>query len=161
MNAGGLSYVGYSQALGKNCARAIGIGVAVIIATVTRPATILAVGPVATPPYTLTALTTLVPPAAATQPDDLAVSADGADLWVGYGNGVDTFGKGAPSNLVEYNLSTGAMLQNLTIPGHLDGLKINSRPMISGRPRMRTAIRRWQSSITRTASSRFIRFRRP
>jgi len=98
---------------------------AVIIATVTRPATSLAVGPVATPPYTLTALTTLVPPTGATQPDDLAVSADGADLWVGYGNGVDTFGKGAPSNLVEYNISTGAVLQNLSIPGHLDGLKIN------------------------------------
>ncbi|MGO9057174.1 MAG: hypothetical protein ACLQU2_07265, partial [Candidatus Binataceae bacterium] len=32
---------------------------------------------------------------------------------------------GGPSNLVEYDLSSGAVLQNLIIPGHLDGLKIN------------------------------------
>ena len=82
-------------------------------------------GPIAITPYTLTALTKLVPPAGATQPDDLAVTADGADLWIGYGNGVDTFGHGGPSNLVEYDLSSGAVLQNLIIPGHLDGLKIN------------------------------------
>jgi hypothetical protein len=117
--------VGYSHAPGKTFARAIFIGIALIIATVTHPAASLAIGPVAVSPYTLTALTTLVPPTGATQPDDLAVSADGADLWVGYGNGVDTFGKGGPSNLVEYNISTGAILQNLSIPGHLDGLKIN------------------------------------
>jgi hypothetical protein len=55
----------------------------------------------------------------------LAVSADGANLWVGYGNGVDTTGKGGPSNLVEYQLSSGVVLQNLSIQGHLDGLKIN------------------------------------
>jgi hypothetical protein len=47
------------------------------------------------------------------------------DLWVGYGNGVDTTGKGGPSNAVEYDISTGAVLHNLSIPGHLDGLKIN------------------------------------
>lgn len=80
--------------------------------------------PVAIHPYTLTALT-VTPPAGATQPDDLAVSADGLKLWVGYGNGVDTTGKGGPSTLVEYNLSTGAVLRNISIPGHLDGLKIN------------------------------------
>jgi hypothetical protein len=83
-----------------------------------------AVGPSFSAPYTLGTFKG-VPPSGATQPDDIAVSADGADLWVGYGNGVDTFGKGGPSNLVEYDISTGAMLQNLTIPGHLDGLKIN------------------------------------
>ncbi len=82
-------------------------------------------GPVAVAPYTLAALTNLVPPSGATQPDDLAVTADGLDLWIGYGNGVDTFGKGGLSNLVEYDLSSGAVLQNLIIPGHLDGLKIN------------------------------------
>lgn len=65
------------------------------------------------------------PPAGATQPDDLAVSADGKYLWVGYGNGVDTFGKGAPSNLVEYDIASGARLKNISLPGHLDGLKIN------------------------------------
>jgi hypothetical protein len=67
----------------------------------------------------------LVPPAAANSPDDLAVSADGADLWVGYGNGVDTAGKSGTSNLVEYEISSGKVLQNVSIPGHLDGLKIN------------------------------------
>src|SRR5215469_15699947 len=81
--------------------------------------------PVAAAPYTLAPLTKLVPPGGATQPDDLAVSADGTDLWIGYGNGVDTTGKGGPSNVVEYDLGTGAVLQNLSIPGHVDGLKIN------------------------------------
>jgi hypothetical protein len=41
--------------------------------------------PVAIAPYTLTTLTKLVPPPGATQPDDLAVTADGLDLWIGYG----------------------------------------------------------------------------
>ena len=75
-------------------------------------------------PYTLTVFSG-TPPAGATQPDDLAVSADGKHLWVGYGNGVDTFGKGGPSNLVEYDIATGSVLKNISIPGHLDGLKIN------------------------------------
>ena len=66
-----------------------------------------------------------MPPSGATQPDDLAISADGADLWIGYGNGVDTFGKGGPSNLVEYDIASGSVLKNLSIPGHLDGLKID------------------------------------
>src|SRR5271157_2406726 len=57
-------------------------------------------------PYTLTVFPG-TPPAGATQPDDLAVSADGKRLWVGYGNGVDTFGKGGPSNVVEYDIATG------------------------------------------------------
>jgi hypothetical protein len=80
--------------------------------------------PVAISPYTLTALN-VTPPAGATQPDDLAVSGSGATLWVGYGNGVDTTGKGGPSTLVQYNISTGAVLRQMSIPGHLDGLKIN------------------------------------
>jgi sugar lactone lactonase YvrE len=66
-----------------------------------------------------------VPPSGATKPDDLAVSANGADLWVGYGNGVDTSGKGGASNLVEYEIASGEVLKNISIPGHLDGLKIN------------------------------------
>ena len=78
----------------------------------------------ALPPYILTAFTG-VPPAGATQPDDLAVSGNGKYLWVGYGNGVDTFGQGGPSNLVEYDIASGAVLKNIPIPGHLDGLKIN------------------------------------
>jgi hypothetical protein len=75
-------------------------------------------------PYTLGVFAG-TPPAGATQPDDLAVSADGKRLWVGYGNGVDTKGKGGPSSLVEYDIATGKVLKNISIPGHLDGLKIN------------------------------------
>jgi hypothetical protein len=75
-------------------------------------------------PYALTVFPG-TPPAGATHPDDLAISADGKRLWVGYGNGVDTFGKGGPSNLVEYDIATGTVLKNISIPGHLDGLKIN------------------------------------
>ncbi|MBV8357188.1 MAG: hypothetical protein JO189_04525 [Deltaproteobacteria bacterium] len=75
-------------------------------------------------PYTMTAFTG-VPPAGATQPDDLAISADGKDLWIGYGNGVDTTGKGGPSTLVKYDISSGSVLLSISIPGHLDGLKIN------------------------------------
>jgi hypothetical protein len=107
--------------------RSIGLGISLIVATLARPGVSQAVlpTPVAIPPYTLTELTALTPPTGATQPDDLAVSADGADLWVGYGNGVDTTGKGGPSTLVEYKISSGAVLQNISIPGHLDGLKIN------------------------------------
>jgi DNA-binding beta-propeller fold protein YncE len=75
-------------------------------------------------PYTLSVFSG-TPPAGATQPDDLAVSADGKRLWVGYGNGVDTTGKGGPSSLVEYDIATGSVLKNISIPGHLDGLKIN------------------------------------
>jgi hypothetical protein len=80
--------------------------------------------PIAIAPYTL-ATFNVTPPSGASQPDDLAVSADGADLWIGYGNGVPADGTGGPSNLVEYDISSGAVLQNLTIPGHLDGLKID------------------------------------
>src|SRR5215475_14029635 len=80
------------------------------------------------PPYTLTYTLSVfpgTPPAGATQPDDLAVSANGRYLWVGYGNGVDTTGKGGPSTLVEYDIASGAVLKSVSIPGHLDGLKIN------------------------------------
>lgn len=75
-------------------------------------------------PYTLSVFPG-TPPAGATQLDDLAISADGRRLWVGYGNGVDTFGKGGPSNVVEYDVATGSVLKNITIPGHVDGLKID------------------------------------
>lgn len=75
--------------------------------------------PTAMSPYTLSVFPG-TPPAGATQPDDLAISADGKRLWVGYGNGVDTTG-----NAVEYDIGTGRVLKNISIPGHLDGLKIN------------------------------------
>ena len=75
-------------------------------------------------PYTLSVFSG-TPPAGATQPDDLAVSANGTHLWVGYGNGVDTTGKSGSSNVVEYDIASGAVLKDISIPGHLDGLKIN------------------------------------
>src|ERR1700692_36811 len=79
-------------------------------------------GPVVAPPfvgiYTLGTFSG-TPPSGATKPDDVAISADGNDLWVGYGNGVDTTGKGGPSNAVEYDISSGAVLQNVSVPGHL------------------------------------------
>ena len=78
----------------------------------------------ATSPYNLNVFPG-TPPAGATAPDDLAISANGKHLWVGYGNGVDTTGKGAPSTLVEYDIASGAVLRSINIPGHLDGLKIN------------------------------------
>lgn len=96
-------------------------GGAVIAAAILTPATH---AQTAMSPYKLTIFPG-TPPAGATAPDDLAVSADGRHLWVGYGNGVDTTGKGAPSNLVEYDVASGAVLKNISIPGHLDGLKIN------------------------------------
>jgi hypothetical protein len=80
--------------------------------------------PAAIAPYSLTTFNG-VPPVGANHPDDLAISADGKNLWVGYGNNVATDGSGGPSNLVEFDIGSGAVLQNITIPGHLDGLKIN------------------------------------
>ena len=97
---------------------AVGIAVAAVILAPGAQAQ------TAMPPYTLTVFPG-TPPAGATQPDDLAVSANGKHLWVGYGNGVDTLGKGGPSTLVEYDIASGAVLKNISIPGHMDGLKIN------------------------------------
>src|SRR5580692_12057063 len=99
-------------------------GTAMMAATLVGAAAAQAQSATANSPYTL-AVFPGTPPAGATQPDDLAISADGKRLWVGYGNGVDTFGKGGPSNLVEYDIATGGVLKNISIPGHLDGLKIN------------------------------------
>jgi sugar lactone lactonase YvrE len=82
---------------------------------------------VAVAPYTLGTFKGAAP-SGLTSPDDIAVSADGADLWVGYGNGAATDGSGTKtSNVVEYNIATGAVVQNITepVPGHIDGLKID------------------------------------
>ena len=78
----------------------------------------------AVPPYSLSVFVG-TPPVGATAPDDLAVSANGTHLWVGYGNGVDTTGKSGTSNVVEYDIASGKVLKNISIPGHVDGLKIN------------------------------------
>jgi hypothetical protein len=121
---GGVLPVEYSRQSTQPYFRAIWLGISMTIATMAAPSVGIA-APVAIAPYTLTALTKLVPPTGATEPDDLGVSADGTELWIGYGNGVDTTGKGGPSTLVEYNISSGAVLQKIGIPGHLDGLKIN------------------------------------
>ena len=88
------------------------------------PATEPSQGPFAKSPYKIATFAG-TPPAGANSPDDLAISADGMFLWVGYGNGVDTFGKGGPSTLVKYDISTGNVLRSVNIQGHLDGLKIN------------------------------------
>ena len=80
--------------------------------------------PVAVSPYTLTAFRG-APPRGVTNPDDLAISADGAELWVGYQNNASTTGQGGNSNLVEYDIHSGHELLNIPIPGHLDGLKID------------------------------------
>jgi len=99
-------------------------GAAMIAAGLFAPAGAQAQTAAAKSPYTLTVFPG-TPPAGATKPDDLAVSADGKRLWVGYGNGVDTTGQGGPSTVVEYDIATGAVLKKISIPGHMDGLKIN------------------------------------
>ncbi len=94
-------------------------------------------GPIAVAPYILATFAGAAP-TGAIAPDDLAIAADGKSLWVGYGNGACTFGPGAigvnpgcpmgtpaNSNLVDYDASSGSVLQNITIAGHLDGLKID------------------------------------
>ena len=80
--------------------------------------------PIAVAPYTLATFKGTAP-SGASQPDDISVSADGTGLWVGYGNGAMSDGTSGSSNLVEYAISTGTVLQNVTIPGHIDGLKVD------------------------------------
>ena len=102
----------------------LGGGTAMMAAALVGAAGAKAQSVTAMSPYTLSVFPG-TPPAGATQPDDVAVSANGKRLWVGYGNGVDTTGKGGPSNVVEYDIATGMVLKNISIPGHVDGLKIN------------------------------------
>jgi DNA-binding beta-propeller fold protein YncE len=90
--------------------------------------------PIAVQPYTLKTLAGVppsmgTPPVQATGPDDLAVSADGKDLWVNYqdnscSSGTCNGGQG-DSQVVEYDVASGAVLHNVAIPGHVDGLKID------------------------------------
>jgi hypothetical protein len=111
-------------------------GGSVLLIALSLGATLAGATPTASTPYTLAIFTSAVPTGGGTKPDDLAISADGKDLWIGYGNGACTFGPsgigtscptGTPanSNLVEFDIGSGSFLRNLTIPGHLDGLKID------------------------------------
>jgi hypothetical protein len=88
--------------------------------------------PVAIAPYTLTTFkgvppNTGTPPTPVFSPDDLAISADGTDLWVAYQNNAAVDGSSGTSNIVEYDVGSGAVLQNVVIAGHTDGLKINPK----------------------------------
>lgn len=81
--------------------------------------------PTAISPYTLTTFNG-APPSGVTAPDDLAISADGTQLWVAYGNGANPAGgTGVVSNVVEYDIASGSLLKNIALDGHTDGLKIN------------------------------------
>ncbi len=81
--------------------------------------------PVAIAPYALTTFNG-APPSGVAAPDDLAISADNTDLWVAYGNGHAPDGSdGLSSNVIEYDIASGAVLKNISILGHTDGLKIN------------------------------------
>jgi sugar lactone lactonase YvrE len=75
------------------------------------------------PGYTLTTFATN--PAGASEPDSIAV--DRGNVWVGYGNGGNPDGSGgAVSTIVEYT-STGAIVQQFSVTGHNDGLKVDPR----------------------------------
>jgi hypothetical protein len=88
------------------------------------PVATASAAPFAIPPYTLKKFPG-IPPKGVTAPDDLAISADGSDLWVGYGNGHEPDGSdGLSSNVIEYDIATGKILKNIPIKGHTDGLKI-------------------------------------
>jgi hypothetical protein len=65
----------FQHRIARIYARPICLGISLMIVGVARPVVSHAAPPVAISPYTLTTLTQLVPPAGATQPDDLAVSA--------------------------------------------------------------------------------------
>jgi hypothetical protein len=112
---------------GSNFARALLVIMLCVGAALLLNASRAVAAPVAVAPYTLATFKGAAP-SGLTSPDDIAVSADGADLWVGYGNGAATDGSGTKtSNVVEYNIATGAVVQNITepVPGHIDGLKID------------------------------------
>jgi hypothetical protein len=62
-------------------------------------------------------------PVGASQPDSITV--DGRFIFVGYGNGVAADGSdGGSSTIVEYNRQ-GAILQEFSVLGHNDGLKVD------------------------------------
>jgi hypothetical protein len=78
-------------------------------------------GPSVAPGYTLRIFATN--PSGSSQPDSIAV--DGANVYVGFGDGVAKDGSdGKSSTVVQFNLA-GAVLQTFSVPGHNDGLKVD------------------------------------
>jgi hypothetical protein len=102
----------------------LGGGIATMAVALVGAAGAQAQSATAMPPYKLSVFPG-TPPGGATAPDDIAVEANGTRLWVGYGNGVDTTGKGGPSTVVEYEIASGEVLKSISIPGHVDGQKNN------------------------------------
>jgi hypothetical protein len=78
-------------------------------------------GLTASPGYTVTPFATN--PSGASQPDSIAI--DGANVYVGYSNGVAKDGSdGKSSTIVQYTLA-GAVVRTFSVPGHNDGLKVD------------------------------------
>ena len=96
----------------------------VLIVSLLLSSSVIAHAQSALSPYTLSVFATSQPPYS--EPDDLAVSPDGKNLWVGFGNGVALDGSdGGSSDVVEYDIASGKVLRDISIPGHVDGLKID------------------------------------
>jgi hypothetical protein len=78
-------------------------------------------GPSVAPGYTLRIFATN--PSGSSQPDSIAV--DGANIYVGFGDGVAKDGSdGKSSTVVQFNLA-GAVVQTFSVPGYNDGLKVD------------------------------------
>jgi hypothetical protein len=60
---------------------------------------------------------------AATAPDSIAITKN--SLWVSYANAADSHGLGGNSTVVEYGLKSGKVRSTYSIPGSVDGLKID------------------------------------
>jgi hypothetical protein len=77
--------------------------------------------PSVAPGYTLSIFATS--PSGNSQPDSIAV--DGANIYVGFGDGVAKDGSdGKSSTVVQFN-PAGAVVQIFSVPGHNDGLKVD------------------------------------
>lgn len=59
----------------------------------------------------------------ATAPDSIAVTKN--YLWVSYANGADSTGAGGSSTVVQYKLKNGKVRHTYSIPGSVDGLKVD------------------------------------
>jgi hypothetical protein len=59
----------------------------------------------------------------ATAPDSIAVTK--SSLWVSYTNGADSHGLGGSSTVVQYKLKNGKVRSTYSIPGSVDGLRID------------------------------------